>query len=127
MPQSRPQVPQKRPSPRIGCVPPSRSGALAPSYLESRARRNPMPVIDLKPNSIVRGSILPEPVKVISIIQLGDSVKLIGEGLTTGKVHQPILTAEQIATLEISPEKQPFDGDPSRFRLGIEAMRLGLA
>src|SRR5256886_9615489 len=86
-----------------------------------------MPAIDLKPNSVVRGSILPEPVKVISIIQLGDSVKLIGEGLTTGKVHQPILTAEQIATLEISPEKQPFDGDPSRFRLGIEAMRLGLA
>ena len=86
-----------------------------------------MPAIDLKPNSVVRGSILPEPVKVISVIQLGDSVKLIGEGLTTGKVHQPILTAEQIATLEISPEKRPFDGDPSRFRLGIEAMRLGLA
>jgi superfamily II DNA or RNA helicase len=86
-----------------------------------------MPVVDLKPNSIVRGSILPEPVKVISVIQLGDSVKLIGEGLNTGKVHQPILTAEQIATLEISPEKQPFDGDANRFRLGIEAMRLGLA
>jgi superfamily II DNA or RNA helicase len=86
-----------------------------------------MPVVDLKPNSIVRGSILPEPVKVLSIIQMGDSVKLIGEGLNTGKVHQPILTAEQIATLEISPEKQPFDGDAKRFRLGIEAMRLGLA
>ena len=86
-----------------------------------------MPVVDLKPNSIVRGSILPEPIKLISITQLGDSVKLIGEGLTTGKVHKPILTAEQIATLEISPEKEPFDGDASRFRLGIEAMRLGLA
>src|SRR3989442_1097328 len=86
-----------------------------------------MPAIDLKPNSVVRGPIPPEPVKVISVIQLGDSVKLIGDGLTTGKVHQPILTAEQIATLEISPEKRPFYGDPSRFRLGIEAMRLGLA
>src|SRR5207245_2748382 len=82
---------------------------------------------DLKPNSIVRGSILPEPVKVLSIIQLGDSVKLIGEGLNTGKVHQPILTAEQVAALDISPEKRPFDGDAGRFRLGIEAMRLGLA
>jgi hypothetical protein len=86
-----------------------------------------MSVIDLKPNSIVRGSILPEPVKVITVVQMGDSIKLIGAGLNTGKVHQPILTAEQIATLEISPEKQPFDGDASRFRLGIEAMRLGLA
>src|SRR3989442_409560 len=86
-----------------------------------------MPAIDLKPNSVVRGPIPPEPVKVISVIQLGDSVKLIGDGLTTGKVHQPILTAEQIATLEISPEKRPFYGDPSRFRLGIEALRLALA
>src|SRR5947208_13326363 len=25
------------------------------------------------------------------------------------------------------PEKAPFDGDPQRFRLGIEALRLGLA
>src|SRR2546427_2198656 len=82
---------------------------------------------ELKPNHIVRGAIFPEPVKILTIVPLGESVKLIGEGLTTGKVHQPILTAEQIATLEISPEKQPFDGDPSRFRLGIEAMRLGLA
>src|SRR5207302_9973815 len=42
-------------------------------------------------------------------------------------VHQPILTAEQIATLEVSPEKRLFDGDAAKFRLGVEAMRLGLA
>src|SRR3989475_10839626 len=82
---------------------------------------------ELKPNHIVRGAIFPEPVKILTIVPLGESVKLIGEGLTTGKVHQPILTAEQIATLEISPEKRPFDGDARRFRLGIEGMRLGLA
>jgi len=58
---------------------------------------------------------------------MGDSIKLVGEGLETGKVHQPILSLEQIAELEISPEKKPFDGDASRFRLGIEAMRLVLA
>ena len=81
----------------------------------------------LKPNHIVRGAIFPEPVKILTIVPLGDAIKLIGEGLETGRVHQPILTAEQIATLEISPDKDPFDGDPARFRLGIEAMRLGLA
>ena len=33
----------------------------------------------------------------------------------------------QIATLEISTDTDPFDGDPARFRLGVEAIRLGLA
>jgi SNF2 family DNA or RNA helicase len=32
-----------------------------------------------------------------------------------------------LTTLEASPETEPFDGDPHRFRLGIEAIRLGLA
>src|SRR6266540_5729559 len=82
---------------------------------------------DLKPNHIVRGAIFPEPVKILTTIPIGDAIKLIGEGIETGRVHQPILTAEQIATLEISPDKDPFDGDPAKFRLGIEAMRLGLA
>src|SRR5216683_3498385 len=81
----------------------------------------------LKPNHIVRGAIFPEPVKILTIVPLGDAIKLIGEGLETGRVHQPILTAEQIATLEISPDNDPFDGDPAKFRLGIEAMRLALA
>ena len=71
--------------------------------------------------------VLPEPVKVITTVQLGDSVKLIGEGINTGQVHQPVLSAAQVAELEPSPETPPFDGDAARFRLGIEAMRLGLA
>jgi hypothetical protein len=58
---------------------------------------------------------------------MGDSTKVIGAGLTTGQVHQPVLTLAQIAQLEVSPEDAPFDGDPERFRLGVEAMRLGLA
>jgi hypothetical protein len=81
----------------------------------------------LKPNHIVRGAIFPEPVKIITTVPVGDSIKLIGEGMQSGRVHQPILTAAQIATLEISPESMPFDGDPARFRLGVEAVRLGLA
>ena len=58
---------------------------------------------------------------------MGDSIKLIGEGMNTGKVQQPVLTVEQIEELEASPEKKPFDGDPNTFRLGVEAIRLGLA
>src|SRR2546421_8798328 len=80
----------------------------------------------LKPNIVVRGPIFPEPVRVIVSIPMGASVKLVGKGLVTGQVHEPILDADQVATLEATPEKAPFDGDPQRFRLRIEAMRLGL-
>ncbi|MGC1477178.1 MAG: hypothetical protein WA804_15125 [Terriglobales bacterium] len=81
----------------------------------------------LKPNIIVRGPIFPEPVQVIVAIPMGTSVKLVGKGLNTNQVHEPILSAEQLAQLVSTPEKEPFDGDPLRFRLGIEALRLGLA
>ena len=82
---------------------------------------------ELRPNLIVRGPILPEPVQVIRVVPLGSSIKLIGRGLNTGLVHQPILNPAQLASLEATPETQPFDGDPKRFKLGIEALRLGLA
>lgn len=81
----------------------------------------------LKPNVIIRGSLFPEPVQVLVVTPLGESVKLIGKGLTTGQVHEPILSAAQVTTLDISPETEPFDGDPQRFRIGIEALRLALA
>ena len=55
------------------------------------------------------------------------SIKIVGEGMNTGKVHQPILTKSRLEELELSPEVQPFDGDPEKFRLGIESLRLGLA
>ena len=81
----------------------------------------------LKPNVIVRGPIFPEPVQVLVVIPMGDSVKLVGKGLTTGQVHEPILNAEQLAQLTCTADKEPFDGDPKQFRLGIEALRLALA
>lgn len=86
-----------------------------------------MHLSQLKPNVIVRGAIFPEPIQVIVVVPMGESVKLIGKGLTSGKVHEPILNAEQLASLKATPEKEPFDGDPHKFRLGIEALRLELA
>ena len=81
----------------------------------------------VKPNAILRGSLFPEPVQVIVTIPMGSSIKLIGKGLNTGQVHELVLSPEQIASLETTPEKEPFDGDAGRFRLGVEAMRLQLA
>ncbi|PSB02356.1 helicase-related protein [Merismopedia glauca] len=81
----------------------------------------------IKPGIIIRGSIFSEPIKVLTVEKRGKAVKLIGQGLHTNQVHQPILTAEQIAQLGSTPEQETFDGDGQKFRYAIEAMRLGLA
>jgi superfamily II DNA or RNA helicase len=82
---------------------------------------------DLKPNKILRGPIFPEPVQIIICIPMGDAVKLVGKGINTSKVYEPVLTPDQLLTLETTPDTEPFDGDPLRFRLAVEAMRLALA
>lgn len=94
---------------------------------QSIAIKLPMHLDQLKPNIVVRGPLFPEPIQVITVVQIGAAVKLIGKGLSSGKVHEPILNVEQLASLEATPEKESFEGDPHRFRLGIEALRLELA
>ena len=90
-------------------------------------RQNLNDFTKLKPNVVVRGALFPETVQVIVTIPMGDSVKLIAKGLRTGQVHELVLTPEQVATLEITPETKPFDGDAGKFRLGVESLRLALA
>ena len=80
-----------------------------------------------KAGAIVQGALFPEPVQVLVCTPLGSSIKLIGKGLDSGRVYEPILDAAQLASLKVSPEQPPFDGDPEHFRLGIEALRLALA
>jgi hypothetical protein len=80
-----------------------------------------------QPGVRVEGPILPEPVEVITTIPVGASIKLIAKGLRTNQVHQPFLDAAQVAQLTIGSKDEPFDGDALRFRLGVEAHRLGLA
>ena len=81
----------------------------------------------IQPGCIVHGPTLPEPVEVLAVVPMGDSLKVIGRGLHTGLTHDPILTPSQLARLTISAEQEPFDGDARLFRLGVEAHRLGLA
>jgi superfamily II DNA or RNA helicase len=82
---------------------------------------------ELKANLIISGPIFPEPVQVMMTHDMGNLVKVIGKGLRTEKFYDPILDAGQLETIRASPEREPFDGDPIRFRLGVEGMRLGLA
>jgi superfamily II DNA or RNA helicase len=81
----------------------------------------------VRPNSILQGPVFPEPVQVIIALPIGENIKIIGKGLKTGLVHEPILSPEQLLTLYLAPSEAPFDGNANRFRLGIEAIRIGLA
>ena len=63
---------------------------------------------EIKPNSIVKGSLFPERIQLISLTPFGASFKLIGKGLTTGQFYDPILTAEQLAALESILSILPF-------------------
>lgn len=81
----------------------------------------------LKPGVVVRGPLFPEPVQVITAVPMGDAIKLIGKGSSTNQVYEPILNAQQLSLLQFTAERAKYDGDPHRFRLGIEALRLGLA
>jgi hypothetical protein len=82
---------------------------------------------ELKPNITLYGPLFPEPVQVIITLSMGTSVKLVGKGVRSNAVYEPILSPEQLAHLTASPAQEPFDGDAAKFCLGVEAMRLGLA
>jgi hypothetical protein len=81
----------------------------------------------LRQNMIIRGPLFSESVQVMVVSPMGESVQIFGMGLTSGRAYNSILNPEQLAMLETSPDKVPFDGDARKFRLGIEALRLGLA
>ncbi len=78
-------------------------------------------------NTVLRGPVFPEPVQVILATGRGAGIQIVGRGLNSNQVYDRILTQEQVALLDISPETEPFDGSPRKFRLGVEALRLGLA
>src|ERR1700674_4134239 len=81
----------------------------------------------LRPGHVVEGAILPERVEVVMATQEGELLHLIGKGLKTGQFVDRRLTMAQLATLIVIGGDGDFKGDPLHFRLGIEALRLGLA
>jgi superfamily II DNA or RNA helicase len=83
--------------------------------------------LSLRRGHVVEGSILPERVEVVIATREGEMVHLIGKGLKTGQFVDRRLTAAQIATLIVVGGDNDFKGDPLHFRLGVEALRLGLA
>ena len=54
-----------------------------------------MTIDEIHVGSVISGPLLPEPVKVLAVVTLGDSIKLIGKGCKTGLVRDPVLTPAQ--------------------------------
>jgi hypothetical protein len=52
---------------------------------------------ELKQNVTVYGPLFPEPVQIIIAVPMGSSVKLIGKGVGSRSVYEPILSTEQLA------------------------------
>lgn len=65
---------------------------------------------DLAIGAIVEGPLLPEPVEVLATQPMGASIKLLGRGVRTNQVHQPVLDAEQIAQLSVTPKPRRITG-----------------
>ncbi len=58
---------------------------------------------------------------------VGDRLRVEGPGLRTGQYRQLLLDRDQLAEVHVIPREGRYDGDPLRFRLGVEAQRLALA
>jgi superfamily II DNA or RNA helicase len=84
-------------------------------------------VAQLQPGVIVGGALLPEPVEIITAQAMGASAKIVGRGTKTNLTHQLVLAPEQLAQIVVTTPQTACDGDAQRFRLGVEALRLGLA
>ena len=87
----------------------------------------PMGIPAIRVGAVVSGPLVPEPIEVIAVAPLRDSIRLFGKGLHTGRALDIVLSAMQQAQLVVSADQPVFDGDARMFRLGIEAQRLGLA
>ena len=81
----------------------------------------------LRIGSIVQGGSLPEPVRLTFVQQIGSYTKISGQGLQSGKFVERLLSQAQVGQLVTPPPAEAFKGDSMKFRLGVEAKRLGLA
>jgi SNF2 family DNA or RNA helicase len=83
--------------------------------------------VNIKVGNVVSGPLMPEPIEVLAVTPLGSSLRIIGRGKRTNQARDFVLNGEQLRLVSIAAETEPFDGDASRFRIGVEAYRLGLA
>ena len=56
---------------------------------------------ELKPNITIYGPLFPEPVQVIVTLTMGSGVKLVGKGVRSNTVYEPILSQDQLGFIPL--------------------------
>jgi superfamily II DNA or RNA helicase len=79
----------------------------------------------LKPNTVIKGNLFPEQVHVIVAMAFGNAIKLIGRG-DSNQVYDLVIPVDKFSEIEFV-EQGSYTGDAIKFRLAVEALRLGLA
>ncbi|MCX7968312.1 MAG: helicase-related protein [Armatimonadetes bacterium] len=74
---------------------------------------------------IVKGSSLPEPVRVLSFSPVNEQIyRLIGIGLDSQQTYNLLLTAEEVEQLTTISQGWSFSGDAEAVFLAVEAIRI---
>ncbi|WP_176233468.1 helicase-related protein [Candidatus Hakubella thermalkaliphila] len=83
-------------------------------------------MIQIQPDGILRGPFWPEKIRVISVKSIGESgIKIEAVGIETRTFYNPILSQEDIKTVEITEEKPfQFSGDGESLFLYLESHRI---
>src|SRR5438045_4072229 len=89
--------------------------------------QNPPTLDDLSPGATLQGPLLPESVEIVAATRLDGAVRVVGRGLQTGAFVDRVFDQSHLAVLTILSKEPTLDGDGLRFKLGVEAARLGLA
>ena len=79
----------------------------------------------LKPNTIIKGNLFPEKVHVLIAEPFGNAIKLIGRG-DSNQYYDKVIPIDKLSEIEFV-EQDTYNGDAVKFRLAVEALRLGLA
>ena len=82
----------------------------------------------LEPNVILEGDFWPEPVRILTLKQLGDNTKIEAAGIKTQQLYSRILRAEDLARVRVTTEPiRDFGGRGEAFFLAMEAHRIRYA
>ena len=82
---------------------------------------------DFKEGISVDGPVFGQPAQIIKTTLAGKTATVFYRGLRDEQFHERTLTEEQAKLCKHLDGDGSFGGNPKKFRLGIEAMRLGLA
>jgi len=83
----------------------------------------------VREGDILEGDLWPEPITVVAVKEIGDLVQVESRGIGSRRAYSNFLKQEEL-TQKVSivrPTGARFSGDPKKFRLGVEALRIRLA